>query len=359
MIDRATGLRLLGLEVQGQILHVDRTQLAILPRILTALQPLDGRWWFHAWKGSVIRYRNKVGRCLMVRGGVMVNREGLLDRRGSSESAGREGGGRSMVVESGGVGLFGHRPLGATTGFIIGHPDDRVVHDTWRDHPTGFGIDLVPSPQFFLRRHETPAPRHHSPPPPPLLLPVTRSQRARRNKTLARFYFPHFSTTFFFFLSFAPPPSLRPRAFFFYRWWCKVVERLDVFLSFRFFLFLCRERSASNAPLFFFFFFPRVFLLRFISLLKPISVSYRARGLDREKAETRLRYATNRIEEGRRPPGIASRRHSAYPQLGNRRDRIFAGSTVHAILEPRTQNLVVLERWLSSGDNDTTYRDTR
>lgn len=44
MIDRATGLRLLGLEVQGQILHVDRTQLAILPRILTALQPLDGRW---------------------------------------------------------------------------------------------------------------------------------------------------------------------------------------------------------------------------------------------------------------------------------------------------------------------------
>lgn len=175
---RATGLRFLGLEVEGQILHVDRAQLAILPcpyilmmaklgALALGLQ-VEGNGWSHARKGRrVIRYRSNVGGYLMAlvsgspREGIMVDREGLLDRRCSSESAGREGGSR-VVVESGVGRVLGGRPLGATTGFIIGHPNDRVLRDTWRDHrrraggrSTGFGtrvrsIDLgVPSPDFF------------------------------------------------------------------------------------------------------------------------------------------------------------------------------------------------------------------
>lgn len=180
---RATGLRFLGLEVQGQVLHVDRPQLAALPRILMTelaalrLRLLDGGR-FHARKGRVVSER--ASRYLVSpvreRGGV-VNREGgLLDRRCSRESAGREGGPR-VVVESG-VGRVLGRPLGATTGFVIGRPNERVL-DTWRDHRArSFGpatgrpvletrcpIDLaVPSPDFFTQRNETPAPRH-----PPLL----------------------------------------------------------------------------------------------------------------------------------------------------------------------------------------------
>lgn len=211
-----------------------------------------------------------------------------------------------MVVEGGGVGLFGH--LGATTGFIIGHADDRVVHDTWRDHPTGFGTpdrSRCPSPFpqfFFLPRNAGAAP----PPPPPL--PVTRSQR--RNKTLARFCFgpPPTSrspSSSFSFLSLAtPPPSLRP--FFFYR--CAGGGELDDRVPFFSFFFYARERSASNELLLLsssssssLEFSPSCFVL---SLCRNRSVLYRA-ALDREKRG----YDTRQI--GWKTAGD---RHSAYPR---------------------------------------------
>lgn len=354
MIGRATGLRPLGLEVQGQILHVDGTQLAILPNILTAL--LDGRWWFHAWKGRVIRRRN-VGRWLVVRpvrGGVMVSRE---DRRGSSESAGREGGGRSMVVEGGGVGLFGH--LGATTGFIIGHADDRVVHDTWRDHPTGFGTPdrsrcPSPFPQFFFLPRNAGA----APPPPPPPLPVTRSQR--RNKTLARFCFgpppPLLDHLLLLFPFFRSPLLLPPfdRSFFI---GALVVESsTTVFLSLLSFSMPERDRPrTSYYSSLLLLLLPSSFLLlaSFCLFVETDQCCIVRRSIGRNAV-------TIRDKSDGRPPGIGILPiQEETQQLGNRRDRIFAGSTVHAILEPRTQNLVVLERWLSSGDNDTTYRDTR
>lgn len=141
---RAIDLRSVrGLEVQGQILDVDRTQLAIPPSCilkLAALRLVDGGGrWLRARKGRVVRQRRPARRLMPVRGGggVMVNRGGLLleDRRCSRESAGREGGSRWLVVEGGVRRVFG-RPLGATTGFVIGRP-----HDTWRDHRAFFRPD--------------------------------------------------------------------------------------------------------------------------------------------------------------------------------------------------------------------------
>lgn len=139
---RAIDLRSV-LEVQGQILDVDRTQLAIPPSCilkLAALRLVDGGGrWLRARKGRVVRQRRPARRLMPVRGGggVMVNRGGLLleDRRCSRESAGREGGSRWLVVEGGVRRVFG-RPLGATTGFVIGRP-----HDTWRDHRAFFRPD--------------------------------------------------------------------------------------------------------------------------------------------------------------------------------------------------------------------------
>lgn len=138
---RAIDLRSV-LEVQGQILDVDRTQLAIPPSCilkLAALRLVDGGGrWLRARKGRVVRQRRPARRLMPVRGGggVMVNRGGLLleDRRCSRESAGREGS-RWLVVEGGVRRVFG-RPLGATTGFVIGRP-----HDTWRDHRAFFRPD--------------------------------------------------------------------------------------------------------------------------------------------------------------------------------------------------------------------------
>lgn len=97
---------------------------------------------------------------------------------------------------------------------------------------------------------------------------------------------------------------------------------------------------------------------RFRVLSLRLFVKNRSRvyiGVCRLDSEGSTERRQGRIESQREedciPSGIATRRHSAYPRnaLRNRsiqrRDRIFACSTVHAILEPRTQNLVVLHTW--------------
>lgn len=222
---RATGLRFLGLEVQGQVLHVDRPQLAALPRILMTelaalrLRLLDGGR-FHARKGRVVSERASryLVSPLRERGGV-VNREGgLVDRRCSRESAGREGGPR-VVVESG-VGRVLGRPLGATTGFVIGRPNERVL-DTWRDHrarsfgpATGFGNAMPDRSRRSFSRFFYAAQRNAgaAPPAPPPPLPVTRSQRDDEIKLWPDFTPPSSPRAPSF--PFFRPLSLRPRVLF-------------------------------------------------------------------------------------------------------------------------------------------------
>lgn len=88
------------------------------------------------------------------------------------------------------------------------------------------------------------------------------------------------------------------------------------------------------------------------------------RRLDREKA------GTNRIPEGRRLYSVGDRHETAFCLSKKRTSKSFhptAGSNFRLLdgsRDTRTENtkpccLAHLERWLSSGDNDTTYRDTR
>lgn len=216
-------------------------------------------------------------------------------------------------------------------------------------------IDLgLPSPDFFpffffTQRNETPAPRHPilllPPPPPSPPLPVTRS---RRNKTLARFCFPLLSSCTFFFLSFARYSSFSPRVLFLST--VVVVEARCSFLRFllSFFLSLRRERSASKS-------FPLFFLEQFSSFASTLCRRSRT-------SEGSFERLGGQREDDCTPSGIATRHsHSgAVGEIGSPTDRIFAGSTVRAILESKKENTKPCCLGKNDGyllDNDTTYRD--
>lgn len=227
--------------------------------------------------------------------------------------------------------------------------------------PTGFGnaraFDDRSRPSFagffsfffFTQRNETPAPRHPilllPPPPPSPPLPVTRS---RRNKTLARFCFPLLSSCTFFFLSFARYSSFSPRVLFLST--VVVVEARCSFLRFllSFFLSLRRERSASKS-------FPLFFLEQFSSFASTLCRRSRT-------SEGSFERLGGQREDDCTPSGIATRHsHSgAVGEIGSPTDRIFAGSTVRAILESKKENTKPCCLGKNDGyllDNDTTYRD--
>lgn len=227
--------------------------------------------------------------------------------------------------------------------------------------PTGFGnaraFDDRSRPSFagffsfffFTQRNETPAPRHPilllPPPPPSPPLPVTRS---RRNKTLARFCFPLLSSCTFFFLSFARYSSFSPRVLFLST--VVVVEARCSFLRFllSFFLSLRRERSASKS-------FPLFFLEQFSSFASTLCRRSRT-------SEGSFERLGGQREDDCTLSGIATRHsHSgAVGEIGSPTDRIFAGSTVRAILESKKENTKPCCLGKNDGyllDNDTTYRD--
>lgn len=292
----------------------------------------------------------------------MVNRGGLLleDRRCSRESAGREGGSRWLVVEGGVRRVFG-RPLGATTGFVIGRP-----HDTWRDHRAFFRPDRFWKRArvrrsisaflrrifflFFFLRSATKRRRRATRPSSSLLLlllllfPLLARDEIKLWPDFASPSSPRAPS--FSFLSLATPPSLH--AFFFYRrwqWW-----RLDVpfFDSFFLSLSLRRERSASKS-------FPLFFLEQFSSFASTLCRRSRT-------SEGSFERLGGQREDDCTPSGIATRHsHSgAVGEIGSPTDRIFAGSTVRAILESKKENTKPCCLGKNDGyllDNDTTYRD--
>lgn len=115
-----------------------------------------------------------------------------------------------------------------------------------------------------------------------------------------------------------------------------------------FFLSLRRERSASKS-------FPLFFLEQFSSFASTLCRRSRT-------SEGSFERLGGQREDDCTPSGIATRHsHSgAVGEIGSPTDRIFAGSTVRAILESKKENTKPCCLGKNDGyllDNDTTYRD--